>query len=91
VCSFCIDNVVWKKAENNVVPHIQYKNPNNENETIVSPICSKIALDPSIRGERLKKSQMTVFDSKLGRTVNVYNNGEVYGYKTTQYISPSMV
>ena len=43
------------------------------------------------RGERLVKSQKTYFDPKLKRTVNVYNDGAVYGYKTSEYISPVAV
>ena len=43
------------------------------------------------RGKRLIKSQKTYFDPKLKRTVNVYNDGAVYGYKVSDYISPISV
>ena len=43
------------------------------------------------RAERLVNSQVTIFDDLLGRYVDVYNDGDVYGYETTEYSDPTLV
>ena len=43
------------------------------------------------RAKRLVNSQLTIFDELLNRYVDVYNNGNVYGYKTIEYSDPTLV
>ena len=42
-------------------------------------------LSTKYRAKRMVQSQKTVYSDILERYVNVYNDGDVYGYETTQY------
>ena len=46
---------------------------------------------PTKRGKKIIKSQQTAYDAKIDRLVGVYNDGAVYGFKDTEYVSPAAV
>ena len=43
------------------------------------------------RGDRIVRSQKTVYDSTIDKYVSVYNDGAYYGYTESEYISPASV
>lgn len=43
------------------------------------------------RGNRLVRKVKTEYDPTIDKYVNVYNNGTIYGYTETEYISPATV
>jgi hypothetical protein len=46
---------------------------------------------PEFRGERLVKSAVTHFEPKLNKILTHYNGDSVYGFTSTEYISPAIV
>lgn len=50
-----------------------------------------MSIDTEYRGERLVRKVKTKYDSTIDKYVNVYNNGSIYGYTETDYLSPAAV
>ena len=63
---------------------------NNEDIPVFSFNISD-SFSSQFRAKRLVNSQVTIFDDLLGRYVDVYNDGDVYGYETTEYSDPTLV
>lgn len=78
VSNYYVESVTWEDRSGSNLPN----KPN---------IASDIEFVSTLRGKRLIRSQKTYFDPKLKRTVNIYDDGEVYGYTSTKYISPNTV
>ena len=52
---------------------------------------ANMSIDTEYRGERLVRKVKTKYDSTIDKYVNVYNNGSIYGYTETDYLSPAAV
>ena len=52
---------------------------------------ANMSIDTEYRGERLVRKVKTKYDSTIDKYVNVYNNGSIYGYTETDYLSPAVV
>ena len=63
----------------------------NDEDTPVFSFNISNSFSSNYRAKRLVNSQLTIFDDLLGRYVDVYNDGEVYGYETTEYSDPTLV
>ena len=81
---YTFDGIVHQ-AGNNASIYI-----NNEDTPVFSFNISD-SFSSQFRAKRLVNSQVTIFDDLLGRYVDVYNDGEVYGYETTEYSDPTLV
>lgn len=81
---YTFDGIVHQ-AGNNASIYI-----NNEDTPVFSFNISD-SFSSQFRAKRLVNSQLTIFDDLLGRYVDVYNDGEVYGYETTEYSDPTLV
>jgi hypothetical protein len=94
VSNYYLENVTWVKPsswEEGDIKKLKIIVGSGENSTTHFLEYEPLEFVPTKRGNRLIRSQKTYFDPKLKRTVNVYNEGNVYGYKTTDYISPITV
>jgi hypothetical protein len=52
---------------------------------------STMAISSEYRGNRLVRKVKTKYDATIDKYVNVYNNGAIYGYTETEYLSPATV
>lgn len=52
---------------------------------------NKLGISETYRGRRLVRKIRTAYDSTIDKYVNIYNNGEIYGYSETEYTSPATV
>jgi hypothetical protein len=50
-----------------------------------------LSLSTEYRGKRLVRKVKTTYDAILDKYVNVYNDGTIYGYTETEYLSPATV
>ena len=82
---------LYTPDDKNVIIGYDKDEPNGALNCTCEAISDAFSFCDNRRGERLKKTQKTYFDPKLKRTVNVYDDGKVYGYKTTEYVSPITV
>ena len=80
-----ISSIQWKRVEeNNNIYFVPYLNSTQLSSGYPDFV-------PTIRGERIVKSQQTWFDPILKRTVKLYNNGTVCEFEETDYVSPLTV
>lgn len=96
ISNFTIEGVFWQKPqssldENDLRPHIKVGGD------IYCLSSSLVTFEPSKKGERLVRSQKTEYDKRLKRAVKIYNSdpskndGGVYGFEDTEYISAATV
>lgn len=52
---------------------------------------STMAISSEYRGNRLVRKVKTKYDATIDKYVNIYNNGAIYGYTETEYLSPATV
>jgi hypothetical protein len=57
----------------------------------VPDFTNKLSISETYRGRRLVRKIRTAYDSTIDKYVNIYNNGEIYGYSETEYTSPATV
>ena len=50
-----------------------------------------MSISSEYRGKRLVRKPITKYDTTIDKYVNVYNNGSIYGYVETEYLSPAVV
>ena len=50
-----------------------------------------MTISSEYRGNRLVRKVKTKYDATIDKYVNVYNNGAIYGYTETEYLSPATV
>lgn len=70
-------NVNWVVEDNIAIAYID--------EHAIFRINFTEGLSSEYRAKRMVNSQKTIYNDIVGRYVNVYNDGTVYGYQTTQY------
>lgn len=95
VSNFTFEGVTWKEE---TINGVVYSKPYVTINSIEYALCDGYPVfDPERRGERIIKSQKTIYDPKIDRVVKIYNSsltendGKIYGYEDTDYISPSAV
>ena len=71
--------------EENVLLRKFYKN------YTVTQLPTNMVLQTGIQGEKLIQSQKTIYDNALEQYVNVYNDGNIYGFTRTEYYTPEFV
>ena len=52
---------------------------------------STMAISSEYRGNRLVRKVKTKYDTTIDKYVNIYNNGTIYGYTETEYLSPATI
>ena len=61
------------------------------NEEGIPNFTNALSISTEYRGKRLVRKVKTTYDATIDKYVNVYNEGTVYGYTETEYISPAYV
>lgn len=75
--SYTVNNVTWTSFEDTVTA---WSGP-----TQLFTLNLATGLSTRYRAKRYVQSQKTVYNSIVDRYVNVYNNGDLLGYKTTEF------
>ena len=84
------DDQVIVNSPNYYIENVEYEDING---LALPKFASFIKFASDSRGEKLVRSAKTVFDTAIGRYVNVYkkDGNEYYGYTKTEYITPVAV
>ena len=78
------DNHIITNSPNWYIEGVEYSNGK-------PTFASTMTISSEYRGNRLVRKVKTKYDTTIDKYVNVYNNGTIYGYTKTEYLSPATV